>query len=144
MYKVEEEYERYTRQIGGMMVSSNDPSSDIKKTRMSLGITQKELGALMNLRRETISRIENGAICPTFDFIKRFSKMIAATKVIRDLRALEEVYIMEGKNISIPPPSILRIYFKVSLQELKLISDIGIKGYQKSRTKIIKKMKEGE
>jgi transcriptional regulator with XRE-family HTH domain len=143
MYKVEEEYERYVQEIGGRIISSEDPCTDIRKTRTSLGITQEELGTLMNLRRETISRIENGSINPTFEFVKRFSKTAAIAKVVRDLQALEEVSIMRGENVASLPPGLLRMYLKIPLQDLKLISEIGIRGYQKSRTKIIKKMKSG-
>lgn len=140
-YNLEEEYIKYLQEIGGGLVHSDTPSEDIRKTRMTVGATQEEVSKLMRLRRETISRIENGFIKPTFEFVKKFSRFMAATKVIRDLNALEEVSVLDGSNFSISP-SILRVYFNVSLKDFKLITTIGTRGYQKSRAKIIKEIRE--
>jgi DNA-binding XRE family transcriptional regulator len=141
MYNFEKEFKRYVQEIGGRIISSNNPSRDIRETRINLGITQADMGALMNLRRETISRIENGYITPTFEFVKKFSRTIAAAKIIRDLQALEEVSFIKGKRPMVITPTLLRLYLKMPLEDLKLISDIGIKGYQKSRNRIIKEIR---
>ncbi len=66
MYLLEKEYERYIKDIGGAVVSSENPNSEIKNVRTFLNIRQEDLGTLLGLRRETISRIENGSITPTF------------------------------------------------------------------------------
>jgi DNA-binding XRE family transcriptional regulator len=139
MYHVEEEYERYIRYYGGRLVSADKPSQEIRVGRKSLGITQEELGTLLKLRRETISRIENGAINPTFDFVIKFSRTLAAAKVIREMMALSEV---KDGGMSLPGtnPNILRSYFNLPRKDLEMISEIGIKGYQKSRAKILKNL----
>ncbi len=141
MYNVEEEYLKYVGNVGGRIISSGNPMLDIRKTRSALGITQEEMGMLVRLRRETISRIENGIINPTFEFVKKFSKIIAAAKVIRDLQALEEVSMLSGKSAGSLPPSLLRVYFNISLQDLRLLSEISIRSYQRSKAKIIKRIK---
>ncbi len=141
MYNLEEEYNRYVQEIGGILVSSEEPSKDIRKTRVAAGVTQAELGRLLNLRRETISRIENGIIKPTFKFVKKFAKTIAVAKIIRDLHALEEVSVLDGRSFVVEP-TFLRSYFNVPMPDFKMISEIGIRGYQKSRAKIIKEMRE--
>lgn len=140
MYDVEEEYSRYVEQVGGRMVASDQPSKVIRTARVSAGITQDELGKLMGLRRETICRIENSSINPTFGFIARFCRTIATTKVVRDLQALEEVHRLSGKEASPISPGILKSYFDISLENLEIIFRIGVRGYQKDREKIIKKM----
>jgi DNA-binding XRE family transcriptional regulator len=137
MYHVEEEYDRYVKYYGGRLVSADDPCREIKVGRKALGITQEELGALLNLRRETISRIENGAIRPTFDFVIKFSRTLAAAKVIRELQALSEV---KDGGMTLPGINILRSYFNLPRKDLEMISEIGIKGYQKSRAKILKNL----
>lgn len=142
MYNVEEEYLKYVGNVSGRIISSENPMEDIKKTRSALGITQEEIGKLVKLRRETISRIENGIINPTFEFVKKFSKTIAAAKVIRDLQALEEVSILSGKSAGSLPPSLLRVCFDIPLQDLKLVSEIGIRSYQRSKAKIIRRISE--
>lgn len=141
MYNVEEEYLKYVGNVGGRIISSGNPMLDIRKTRDALGITQEEMGMLVRLRRETISRIENGIINPTFEFVKKFSKITAAAKVIRDLQALEEVSMLSGKSAGSLPPSLLRVYFNISLQDLRLLSEISIRSYQRSKAKIIKRIK---
>ncbi|MBI5347085.1 MAG: helix-turn-helix transcriptional regulator [Candidatus Aenigmarchaeota archaeon] len=141
MYNVEEEYLKYVENVGGRIISSENPMADIKKTRAALGITQEEIGKLVKLRRETISRIENGIINPTFEFVKKKKKTIAVAKVIRDLQALEEVLMLSGRTASSLPPSLLRLCFNISLQDLKLASEIGVRSYQRSKAKIIKKIK---
>ncbi|NOZ76457.1 MAG: helix-turn-helix transcriptional regulator [Euryarchaeota archaeon] len=139
MYHVEEEYERYVRYYGGRLVSADNPSQEIKLRRKALGITQEELGNLLDLRRETISRIENGSIKPTFDFVIRFSRTLAAAKVIRELKALSEV---KDREVSFPGinPNLLMRYFNMPRRDLEMISEIGIKGYEKSRAKILKNL----
>ncbi len=141
VYNLEEEYSRYVQEIGGRLVSSEKPRGDIRRTRLALGVTQEELGRLMKLRRETISRIETGSISPTFAFVKKFSRTMAVARIIRDLLALEEVSVLDGRSFSISP-ALLRVYFNVPMDNLRLISDIEIRGYQKSKAKIIKEIKE--
>lgn len=141
MYDVEEEYARYVEQAGGRIISSNKPVEEIRDARTSMGITQEELGKLMGLRRETISRIENGSINPTFDFVTKFCRTIAAAKVVRDLQALKEVYLLSGKEVTSLSPGILRPYFDIPSEDLEIIFRIGVRGYRKSKNKIIKSMK---
>ena len=141
VYDVEREYVRSLREMGGELIASKDPCRDIRKRRVSIGMTQEELGKLVDLRRETISRIENGSISATIAFIRKFVKTVAVAKVVRDLHALSEVRRMEGKEITPLPPNILRLSLGISLDELNEIKTIGVRGYQKSRTRIIKSIK---
>lgn len=138
MYGIEKTYMRYMEEIGGKIIASKNPCEAIRKTRVGLRITQEELGKLVSLRRETISRIENGVINPTSDFIRRFAKIIAIAKIIRDMDAFGEVSRMEGRAISPLTPNLLRLYLNVSLDDLRLISEIGVRGYQKTRAKILR------
>lgn len=135
MYHVEEEFERYVKGFGGRIVSSNNPSLVIKKERSSFGITQEEMAGLMGLRRETISRIENGVINPTLDFVIRFSRNMGATKVVRQLMAHSELSGEDAFN-----PNVLRLCFNMPRDHLEKISELGIKGYEKSRKKALKNL----
>ncbi len=141
IYSLEEEYIRYIQEIGGELIYSENPSMDIKETRRGLGATQEEVSHLMNLRRETISRIETGIINPTFGFVKKFARFMAAAKIIRDLNALEEVSVLNGRSFSFSP-AILRACFNMSANDFQLIANIGTRGYQKSRAKIVKGIRE--
>jgi DNA-binding XRE family transcriptional regulator len=141
VYNLEEEYKRYVRDIGGRLINSENPSREIKETRVAIGATQEEVSQLMEVRRETISRIETGAIKPTFAFAKKFARFMAAVKIIRDLNALEEVSVLDGRNFSLSP-AILLAYFNFSATDFQLIVNIGTRGYQKSKAKIIKEIRE--
>jgi DNA-binding XRE family transcriptional regulator len=137
MYLLEKEYERYIKDIGGAVVSSENPNQEIKNVRSSLNIRQEDMGTLLGLRRETISRIENGSISPTFGFVRKFSELMALTKVIRDLEALSEIKMREG-DIDLSNLKLLLLRLNVSPGDLSLISKLSEKGYQKSRAKILK------
>lgn len=136
MYHVEEEFGNYVKGFGGRIVSSDNPGLVIKKERTSFGITQEDMASLMGLRRETISRIENGAINPTLDFVIRFSRNMGATKVVRQLRARSELAGEEAFN-----PNVLRLCFNMPRGHLEKISELGIKGYEKSRKKALRNLK---
>ncbi len=137
MYLLEKEYGRYIKDVGGAIISSENSNREIKNIRTSLNIRQEDLGTLLSLRRETISRIENGSICPTFAFVRKFSELTALTKVIRDLEALSEIK-MRGGDIDLSNLKLLLFRLNVSADDLALISKLSEKGYQKSRDKILK------
>ncbi len=136
MYNVEEELTRYVTEIGGRIVGSPKQGEEIRKTRIAFGITQEEMGELVKLRRETISRIENGSISPTMEFVRKFARVIALARVVRDMQAMREV-----QNLGSFSPNLLRGAVEISQQDFELISRIGIRGYQKSRAKILEKIK---
>lgn len=137
MYLLEKEYGGYIKDIGGAVVSSENPNQKIKNIRHSMNMRQEDLGILLGLRRETISRIENGSISPTFAFVRKFTEIMALTKLIRDLEALSEIQMREGDR-DMSNLKLLLFRLKVSPGDLELISKLSEKGYQKSRAKILK------
>lgn len=141
MYNVEEEYSRYVELVGGKIISSGNPRKVIREVRLSLGVTQEELAALMGLRRETISRIENGTINPTLGFVEKFCSSMAVARVVRDLRALEDALLLSGKEVSQVTPAMLRLYFDMPPDNLTMLFNIGIRGYQKSKAKVLKDLR---
>jgi transcriptional regulator with XRE-family HTH domain len=141
MYNVEEEYSRYMGLVGGRIISSAMAREVIRDVRLSLGITQEELAVLMDLRRETISRIENGTINPTLGFVKKFCSAAAIARVVRDLRALEDALLLSGKEVSPVTPAMLRLYFDMPLKNLTLLFNIGIRGYQNSKARVLKELR---
>jgi len=62
-------------------------------------MSQEEFGELMDLRRESISRIETGSVTPTFDFAKKFINAMALIEAIRVERAQHkeiDVYFLDN------------------------------------------------
>ncbi len=134
MYIVENHFKDYIRELSLKIFLSKNIGLELKNIRRQLGLTQKDVAEFMNLRRETISRIENGSINPTFDYIKRFVIFIALVKIFRDISALEEM----GVYLS---PNVLRVSFNISIADLEKASELGMKTYQKHREKMIKKVR---
>lgn len=57
--------------IGGIMITSKM----IKNMRLRAGLTQKQVGNLLNLSDMTISRYESGKIVPNFDTVLEIAKV---------------------------------------------------------------------
>ncbi|MCZ7370095.1 MAG: helix-turn-helix transcriptional regulator [Candidatus Methanoperedens sp.] len=107
----------------------------IREYRMRYDMTQVELGELMNLRRESISRIENGSVTPTFEFVKNFIKTVALIEAIRVERAQHkeiDVYFLEN----------IVKEFGFSREKLPFLVKIAIESYDKKLNKIQKSLKE--
>ena len=134
MYIVEKYFKDYVRELGLKIFLSKNVGYELKNIRKQLGLTQKDVADFMDLRRETISRIENGSINPTFDYIKKFVIFIALVKVFRDLSALEEMGIFLS-------PNVLRVSFNISVCDLEKASELGMKTYQRHREKMIRKVR---
>ena len=89
----------------------------------------------MDLRRESISRIENGSVTPTFDFVKAFTKAVALIEAIRVERAQHkeiDVYLIEN----------IAREFGFSREKMPFMLKIGIESYDKKLMKIQKSLKE--
>lgn len=74
---------KFAQDIAGNIVMSTEHGSAIQAYRKKYGITQKELGQLLDLRRETISRIENGKINSTVNFIQNFVGALAIAEATK-------------------------------------------------------------
>ncbi len=139
--RVEELFDRLVKEIGGRVVASPEPGKYLKKLREDAGITQKELARLLELRRESISRIENGTITPTLSYVRRFARVIAALKIVRELLAQEEMSMLAGQRGASFSLRLLRLCLDFSAQELKQISELGVRGYQRTKKKALRRIK---
>ncbi|WP_456475393.1 helix-turn-helix domain-containing protein [Candidatus Pyrohabitans sp.] len=142
LVELEEVFERRVEEIGGKIIASPEPGRYLKELREGAGVTQEELGTLMDLRRESISRIENGGITPSLSYVRRFSRVIAALKIVRELIAREEVSLLAGRSDTNFSPRLLRLCLGFSAQELKLISELGVKSYQRTKKKALRRIRK--
>jgi len=134
-------FKESVQEIGGEIVASEVPGRTIKELRESMGVTQEEIGKLLGLRRETISRMENGNISPSFTSLKNFSRSIAALKAIRELFAREDASLIKKEELNLLRPNFLRIYLNLPGQDVKLLYNLGEKGYLRSKKRILKVIK---
>lgn len=134
-------FKESVQEIGGEIVASEVPGRTIKELRESMGVTQEEIGKLLGLRRETISRMENGNISPSFTSLKNFSRSIAALRAIRELFAREDASLIKKEELNLLRPNFLRIYLNLPDQDVKLLYNLGEKGYLRSKKRILKVIK---
>jgi transcriptional regulator with XRE-family HTH domain len=137
---VEEAFERLVREIGGEVIAAQEPGRYLKRLRENAGITQEELARLMGLRRESISRIENGSITPTLSYLRRFARVMAALKIVRELLAREEASLLAGQRAAFSP-RLLRLCLDFPVQELRQISELGFKSYQRTKKKALRRVR---
>ncbi len=62
----------------------------VKEMRVSLGMTQQELGDLLKVSRQTIFSIETGKYVPSTILSLKISKIFT--------KSVEEVFILEGND----------------------------------------------
>ena len=124
----------FERDIAGEIVLSHDPGDIIRKYRMRYGISQEELGIIMNLRRESISRIENGSVTPTFDFVRGFITTVAIVEAIRVERA-------QNKEINVHLLENIARESDFSIEKLPLLLKLAVESYDKKLIKIRKSLK---
>jgi transcriptional regulator with XRE-family HTH domain len=139
MYDVEENFNRYLKDIGSRILFSPLQGLTIKEIRRAIEVSQEDVSNLLGVRRETISRIETGAIIPTSSIIKRFSKIASIIKIFRDINALKDT---ASEDPQIPfNPTFFRTHFSLSSEELDALMQIGNISYNKTKKKILRRTK---
>jgi DNA-binding XRE family transcriptional regulator len=125
----------FEKDVASEIILNEDSGDVIREFRRRYDMSQVELGELMNLRRESISRIENGSVTPTFEFVKNFIKTVALIESIRVERAQHkeiDVYFLEN----------IAKEFGFSREKLASLLKIAIESYDKKLNKIQKSLKE--
>jgi predicted transcriptional regulator len=119
------------RAIAGDIVNAPDRGALIQSYRSRMNITQEELSQIMQLRRETISRIENGRVTPTLAFIHRFSGVATLMEAVKSFRSM---------NNAIEYPYFIRVGAELGVPQEKITSivDSAVQNYDKKRKKAIR------
>ncbi len=139
MYNAEKSFNTYMEKIGSSILFSNSPGSTIKNVRKDVEVTQEKMAELLEVRRETLSRIETGVINPTSSFIKNFSKMVSIVKVFRDLNAIRDGSGTGGEALI--NPTFIKTHFSFTNDELDSLTQIGNDSYSKTKKKILRRIK---
>ncbi|MDP2841794.1 MAG: helix-turn-helix domain-containing protein, partial [Candidatus Methanoperedens sp.] len=124
----------FERDIAGEIVLSHEPGDVIREYRMRYGMSQEELGDIMDLRRESISRIENGSVTPTFDFVRGFIMTVAVIEAIRVERA-------QNKEINVHLLENIARESDFSIEKLPFVLKLAVESYDKKLIKIRKSLK---
>jgi transcriptional regulator with XRE-family HTH domain len=127
----------FQKEIAGAILLTQDTGDVICEYRKRYGMSQQEFGELMGLRRESISRIENGSVTPTFDFARKFINAAALIEAIRVQRAQHKeinVYFLEN----------LAKELGFNREELTFMLKVAVESYDKKLKKIQKSLKENK
>ncbi len=124
----------FEREIAGEITLSQEPGDVIKEYRTRYGMSQEELGYIMDLRRESISRIENGSVTPTFDFVRGFIMTVAIIEAIRVERA-------QQKEINVHLLENIARESGFSIEKLPFVLKLAVESYDKKLIKIRKSLK---
>ncbi len=114
-----------------------NPGDVIREYRTRYDMSQEELGGLMGLRRESISRIENGSVTPTLDFIKTFIKAAAVIEAVRVERA-------QHKEIDMYFLGNIAKELGFTSENLGFLLKVAVESYDKKLMKIQKSLKENK
>ncbi len=124
----------FEREIAGEIMLTLKPGDVIREYRVRYGMSQEELGDIMGLRRESISRIENGSVTPTFDFVRGFILTVAIIEAIRVERA-------QQKEINIHLLENIARESGFSIEKLPFVLKLAVESYDKKLIKIRKSLK---
>jgi predicted transcriptional regulator len=124
----------YERDIAGEIILSQEPGDVIKEYRTKYGMSQEELGEVMDLRRESISRIENGSVSLTFGFVKSFISALALIEAIRVERA-------QNKEINVHLLENIARESGFSIEKLPFLLKLAVESYDKKLRNIRKSLK---
>lgn len=124
----------FQKEIAGALFLTPDTGEVICEYRKRYGMSQEEFGELMELRRESISRIENGSVTPTFDFAKKFVNAMALIEAIRVERAQHkeiDIYFLEN----------LAKELGFDREKLEFMLKVAVESYDKKLVKIQKSLR---
>jgi transcriptional regulator with XRE-family HTH domain len=127
----------FQKEVAGAILLAQDTGDVICDYRKRYGMSQQVFGDLMGLRRESISRIENGSVTPTFDFARKFINAAALIEAIRVERA-------QHKEIDVHFFENLAKELGFNREELELMIKVAVESYDKKLMKIQKSLKENK
>ena len=125
----------FQKEIAAALFLAQDTGEVICEYRKRYGMSQEEFGELMELRRESISRIENGSVTPTFDFVRKFINAMALIEAIRVERAQHkeiDSYFLEN----------LAKELGFQREKLTFMLKVAVESYDKKLDKIQRSLKE--
>lgn len=125
----------FEKEVAGELFLASCPGDVIRDYRMRYDMSQEELGELMDLRRESISRIENGSVTPTLNFIKTFIKAAAVIEAVRVERA-------QHKEIDMHFLGNIAKELGFTKENLEFLLKVAVESYDKKLIKIQKSLKE--
>lgn len=80
----------FQTELAGRLALHDAPGGEVKALRERYGFTQDWLAPLLDLRRESLSRVESGHVALTIKFIQRFTRIVTLARAVREHLAFAE------------------------------------------------------
>lgn len=77
-------------ELAGRLATMESPGHEIKGLRERYGFTQEWLSGVLQMRRESLSRVESGHVSLSLNFIQRFTKVMTLARGVREHMAYVE------------------------------------------------------
>lgn len=81
----------YAVDLAGRLVLAENPGEEVRALRTRYGFTQAWVSDQVDLRRESLSRIESGHVNLSLAFLQRFVRVMTLARAVREHLAQGEV-----------------------------------------------------
>jgi len=127
----------YAKEVCGSIVLSEEPGNKIRRYREKIYLTQEDVGDILGIARETVSRIENNKTKPSFEFVKGFTSIIAVSEVFKIFLARKE---LSEDFIDIPYIERISLEFDISRKYFEKIALSTLNSYDRKKKKALKNL----
>lgn len=90
--------QEYQVDLVGRLVVSESPGVEVKALRERYAFTQEWLANLLEMRRESLSRVESGRVNLSLPFVQRFGRIMTLARGVR-----EHLASLERRDVAGPP-----------------------------------------
>lgn len=136
-----EDLEEFRTELAGQLILEDEPGDRVKQLRNRFGFTQKWLAEALDMRRESLSRVESGHVDVSPRFVREFTRVMTLARGVREHAAEAEVRETGpderklarwakslGFNGEIADEIILQSMINYGKKREEAVSDLGLEG----------------
>ena len=127
----------YSREVAGSILLSASPGKVIKKYRNKTALTQKQVSDITGVSRETVSRIENNKLDPSYRFIRSFTGIVVLSKAVKCYFAKSE---RMGNKIDLPYLERIAMELDVNRNNFEEIAVSSLDSYDKKKKEVLRSL----
>jgi DNA-binding XRE family transcriptional regulator len=125
----------FQTELAGRLVLLDEPGIEVKALREKYGFTQEFLARLVDLRRESLSRIESNAVGLSIEFVRAFSRVITMARGVREQIAYAEA---RGNNPDERYFDMLAMHLRLEAEAKEEIVLASMVSYEKKRREALR------
>ncbi|WGI17780.1 helix-turn-helix transcriptional regulator [Methanonatronarchaeum sp. AMET-Sl] len=128
---------KYAQEVAGSILLSGSPGSMVKKYRAKTALTQSQVSNITGVSRETVSRIENDKLDPSYRFIRSFTGIIVLSRAVKCYFAKSE---RMGSKIDLPYLERIAMELDVNRDHFEEIAVSSLDSYDKKKKEVLKSL----